>query len=171
MKINQIKTNPKNPRLIKDLRFKKLIKSILTFPEMLELRPIIIDENNMILGGNMRYKALKEILLLNIPIEIKAFELDAKRTVELNSFWLDFQEKKEVKILKSIDLTDSLKNEFIVKDNIGFGENDWDVLANEWDSVELEDWGLELPIFGDFEEPKEQGEKEEKRCPHCNELL
>ena len=121
VKINAIKTNPKNPRLIKDDKFKKLVKSIQEFPQMLELRPIVVDENNIILGGNMRYKACIEAGL------------------------------KEVYILKAEDLTEQQKDEFIVKDNVGFGEWDWDILANEWDTDKLTDWGLDLPIFKDDE--------------------
>ena len=88
---------------------------------MLELRPIVVDENNIILGGNMRYKACIEAGL------------------------------KEVFILKAEDLTEQQKDEFIVKDNVGFGEWDWDILANEWDTDKLQDWGLNLPIFKDDE--------------------
>lgn len=117
VKINSIKTNPKNPRLIKDDKFKKLVKSIQEFPQMLELRPIVVDENNIILGGNMRYKACIEAGL------------------------------KEVFIVQAKDLTEQQKDEFIVKDNVGFGEWDWDILANEWDTDKLQDWGLTFPIF------------------------
>jgi|688.fasta_scaffold165288_3 DNA modification methylase len=116
VKISEIKPNPKNPRLIKDEKFKKLVKSIIEFPQMLELRPIVVDENNIILGGNMRFKALKE----------------AGHT--------------EVSIVRANDLTSEQKDEFIVKDNVGFGEWDWDTLANEWDTDKLTDWGLDLPI-------------------------
>ena len=117
VKINSIKTNPKNPRLIKDDKFKKLVKSIQEFPQMLELRPIVVDENNIILGGNMRYKACIEAGL------------------------------KEIFILKAEDLTEQQKDEFIVKDKVGFGEWDWDILANEWHTDKLQDWGLDLPIY------------------------
>lgn len=127
VKINAIKTNPKNPRLIKDDKFKKLVKSIQEFPQMLELRPIVVDENNIILGGNMRYKACIEAGL------------------------------KEVFILKAEDLTEQQKDEFIVKDNVGFGEWDWDILANEWDTDKLTDWGLDLPIFKEYEEIEPSG--------------
>jgi len=116
VKINSIKTNPKNPRLIKDDKFKKLVNSIKEFPQMLELRPIVVDENNIILGGNMRHKACIEAGL------------------------------KEVFIVQAKDLTELQKDEFIVKDNVGFGEWDWDILANEWDTEKLTDWGLDLPL-------------------------
>ena len=117
VKLSEIKPNPKNPRLIKDEKFKKLVQSIKDFPQMLELRPIVVDENNVILGGNMRFKALKE----------------AGHT--------------EVSIVRANDLTSEQKDEFIVKDNVGFGEWDWDSLANEWDVDKLEEWGLDIPIF------------------------
>ena len=113
VKITEVKTNPNNPRLIKDDKFKKLVKSIKEFPQMLELRPIVVNDDMVVLGGNMRLKACKEAGL------------------------------KEVPIIKASDLTDEQQKEFIVKDNVGFGEWDWDVLANEWDAVQLEEWGLD----------------------------
>ena len=116
VKISEVKTNPKNPRLIKDDKFKKLVKSIQEFPQMLELRPIVVDENNIVLGGNMRLKACKEAGM------------------------------KEVYIVKAENLTELQKDEFIVKDNVGFGEWDWDMLANEWDVEKIQDWGLDLPV-------------------------
>jgi hypothetical protein len=116
VKISEIKPNPKNPRLIKDEKFKKLVKSIIEFPQMLELRPIVVDENNIVLGGNMRLKACKEVGL------------------------------KEVFIVRANDLTEQQKDEFIVKDNVGFGEWDWDMLANSFEVEQLEDWGLDVPI-------------------------
>jgi ParB-like chromosome segregation protein Spo0J len=127
VKISDVKTNPKNPRLIKDDKFKKLVKSIQEFPQMLELRPIVVDENNIVLGGNMRLKACIEVGL------------------------------KEVFIVKADDLTEQQKDEFIVKDNVGFGEWDWDILANEWDTEKLQDWGLDIPIFKEYEEIEPSG--------------
>lgn len=117
VKISEIKTNPKNPRLIKDDKFRKLVKSIQEFPQMLELRPIVVDENNIVLGGNMRLKACIEVGL------------------------------KEIYIVKAEDLTEEQKDEFIVKDNVGFGDWDWDLLANEWDVEKLDEWGLTIPSF------------------------
>lgn len=114
LKINEIKPNESNPRVIKDDRFKKLVKSIKDFPEMLELRPIVVDENMIVLGGNMRLKASKEAGLKTVCVEI------AK------------------------GLSEEQKKEFIVKDNVGFGEWEWDMLANEWNSVDLSDWGLNV---------------------------
>jgi DNA modification methylase len=114
--IGTIIPNPVNPRIIKDDKFKKLVKSIQDFPQMLELRPIVVDGNMVVLGGNMRLKACIAAGL------------------------------KEVPIIVAEQLTDAQKAEFIIKDNVGFGEWDWDLLANQWDVEALEDWGLELPF-------------------------
>ena len=114
--ISQVIPNPTNPRIIKDDKFKKLVKSIEEFPQMLELRPIVVDGNMVVLGGNMRLKACIAAGL------------------------------KEVPIIVADQLTDAQKGEFIIKDNVGFGEWDWDLLANEWDIEALTDWGLELPF-------------------------
>jgi site-specific DNA-methyltransferase (adenine-specific) len=114
--IGTIIPNPVNPRIIKDDKFKKLVKSIQEFPQMLELRPIVVDGNMVVLGGNMRLKACIAAGL------------------------------KEVPIIVADQLTDAQKAEFIIKDNVGFGEWDWDLLANQWDVEALEDWGLELPF-------------------------
>ena len=114
LKINELKPNESNPRIIKEAKFKKLVKSIQDFPEMLELRPIILDENNVILGGNMRYKACVAAGL------------------------------KEVTVKIAKGLTEEQKEEFIVKDNVGFGEWDWDILGNEWNNEKLGEWGMDV---------------------------
>ena len=126
VKISKVKPNETNPRFIKDSKFKKLVKSIKEFPEMLKLRPIVVNKDMVVLGGNMRLKACKEAGL------------------------------KEVYILKADDLTEEQQKEFIVKDNVGFGEWDWDILANEWDAYLLEDWGLDVPSIDDFTGVEEQ---------------
>jgi DNA modification methylase len=122
--IGDIKPNPDNPRHITDAKFKKLVASIRDFPQMLELRPIVVDSDGMILGGNMRLRACKEAGL------------------------------KEVPVIYADQLTEEQKREFIIKDNVGFGEWDWDVLANEWDEVVLDAWGLDVPGFDIEEEPE-----------------
>ena len=120
VKISEVKPNPKNPRIIKDGKFHKLVKSIQEFPDMLNKRPLIVftdvDNKYVVLGGNMRLKACKEIGL------------------------------KEIPIIVADEWTEEQKNEFLIKDNVGFGEWDWDSLANEWDTDKLEDWGLDLPV-------------------------
>lgn len=113
-KISAIKRNPNNPRILKDDKFAKLTQSIKDFPQMLEIRPIVVNDDMIVLGGNMRLKACKEAGL------------------------------KEVPVIKVSDLSEEQQREFIIKDNVGFGEWDWDLLANEWDTDLLEDWGLEL---------------------------
>ena len=120
MNLSEIHINPSNPRIIKDERFKKLVKSISEFPKMMSLRPIIVDADGMILGGNMRFKALKELKYKDIP--------DA---------WVKC----------ASELTDEEKQRFIIEDNVPFGEWDFDILANEWDAVQLTDWGLDIPDF------------------------
>jgi ParB-like chromosome segregation protein Spo0J len=123
VKITQIKNNPNNPRIIKDVKFKQLVQSIKDLPEMLELRPIVVNADMVVLGGNMRLKACIEAGL------------------------------KEVPIIIADNLDEAKQKQFIIKDNIGYGEWDWNVLANEWEVEELEHWGLELPIFADSKEP------------------
>ena len=114
VKIKELQTNEKNPRVIKDDKFKKLVKSIKEFPKMLELRPVIVNDEMTILGGNMRYRACIEAGLKEIPVVI------------------------------ANELTEEEQKEFIVKDNVGFGEWDWSILANEWDNQELKEWGLDV---------------------------
>lgn len=114
--ISKIKPNPSNPRLIKDDKFLKLVKSIKDFPQMLEIRPIVVNEDMIILGGNMRLRACQDAGL------------------------------KEVPVIKASKLTPEQQKEFIIKDNVGFGEWDWAMIANEWDEQQLTDWGLDLPL-------------------------
>ena len=114
IKITEVKPNENNPRFIKDYKFKKLVNSIKEFPEMLKLRPIIVNTDMVVLGGNMRLRACKEAGL------------------------------KEVWVSKADELTEQQQREFIIKDNVGFGEWDWDLLANEWNNIELKDWGLDV---------------------------
>lgn len=120
VKINEIKLNPNNPRLIKDDKFEKLVKSIKDFPEMLNIRPIVVNDDMVILGGNMRFKACKEAGLKEVPI-IKASGLSAEK-----------------------------QREFLIKDNVSGGEWDW-TLLQKWDSLQLDEWGLDIPIFKDAE--------------------
>lgn len=114
VKINSVKLNPNNPRIIKDDKFKKLVQSIKDFPEMLNIRPIVVNQDMIILGGNMRYKACKEAGLKEVPIIVT-------------------------------DLSEEKQREFLIKDNTSGGEWDWEVLANEWNAQELEEWGLDVP--------------------------
>ena len=121
--IKEVKSNTANPRIIKDGKFKQLVQSIKEFPEMLELRPIVVNADMVVLGGNMRLKACIDAGL------------------------------KEVPIIIADSLDEAKQKEFIIKDNVGFGEWDWNVLANEWEVEELAAWGLDLPL--DFEDETE----------------
>jgi len=131
VKISQIKPNPKNPRTIKDERFEKLKKSIQDFPDMLNKRPLVCftdtDGKYVVLGGNMRLKAAKDLGL------------------------------KELPIIFADEWTEEQKAEFLIKDNVGYGEWEWQQLATDWDNQKLEEWGLEIPIFknGDEDELKD----------------
>jgi hypothetical protein len=120
VKLSEVKSNPNNPRIIKDDKFGKLVKSIKEFPKMLEIRPIVVNADMIVLGGNMRLKACKEAGL------------------------------KEVPIIFADDLTEDEQKQFIIKDNVGFGEWDWDMLANEWEEDLLQDWGLDIPFLEDI---------------------
>ena len=137
----QIKPNRHNPRIVNKAKFEKLKQSIKELPEMLELRPIILNADNVILGGNMRYKAL----------------------IELGY--------KEVPVIRAEELTERQAQEFLIKDNLSYGDWDFDILANEWDSVDLEDWGLDVWQNEDdilaHEEQKETKEDDKVVCALC----
>lgn len=122
MKVSKIKTNMDNPRICKDDKFKKLVKSIREFPKMMELRPIVVDADNMILGGNMRLKAIQELGMKDIP-----------------DTW----------VKRADELTEDEKRRFIISDNSNFGEWDMNALANAWEVEELEAWGVDSPSFDD----------------------
>ena len=144
MKINEIYLNPKNPRTIKDEKYQKLKTNIKEFPKMMKLRPIIIDDKNMIIGGNMRYRVLQDLGYTEIP---------------------------EGWVVKASELTEDEKRRFIITDNLPYGDWDYDILGNDWDLEELKDWGMEL---GEFETEEGFKEKEidenietENECPKC----
>jgi ParB-like chromosome segregation protein Spo0J len=117
VKISEVKNNPNNPRVIKDDKFEKLVRSIKEFPKMLEIRPIVVNDDMIVLGGNMRLKACKEAGL------------------------------KEVPIIKADDLTEDEQRQFIIKDNVSGGEWDWEMLQNDWNLEELDEWGLDVIGF------------------------
>jgi hypothetical protein len=124
--INDVNLSPTNPRVIKNKKFVKLVKSIKEFPDMLKVRPIVVDNDMVVLGGNMRLRACMEAGL------------------------------KQVHIIKASDFTEEQKREFVIKDNSSFGEWDWDLLANEWEINDLSDWGLDIPAsyFDEDVEPE-----------------
>ncbi len=139
MKLSDIKANPNNPRVIKDEKFEKLVKSISEFPKMMELRPMVINSDNIVLGGNMRLKALKHLGYKEVPEE-----------------W----------VKRADELTEEEQRRFIIADNVGFGEHDWEMLANEWDIDELNDWGLDIPGF-EIEPEVLEAEEDDFDVPEC----
>lgn len=131
MKLSEIRLNPDNPRFIRDDRFKKLKDNIKAFPKMMKLRPIVVDDNGIILGGNMRYRAIMELGYNDLP-----------------DGW----------VVKASELTEDEKRRFIITDNVGYGEFDMDSLANEWDLEELQEWGVEL---GELDTQLEEAEEDD----------
>lgn len=118
MKLKDIKLNPSNPRVIKDHKFEKLVQSIKDFPEMLAIRPIVVNAEMVVLGGNMRFRACQAAGLTEVPVMIAE------------------------------ELTEEQQKEFIIKDNVGFGEWDWDMIADQWDDKQIVEWGLDVVGFG-----------------------
>ncbi len=131
IKLSTIKANPNNPRVIKDAQFEKLVNSIKEFPKMMELRPLVVTADNIVLGGNMRLKALKE---------------------------LGYKEVPENWVKSAESLTEDEQRRFIIADNVGFGDHDWELLRAEWDIEELADWGLDVPAA------KEESEEDEEEA-------
>ena len=125
VKISDVKSNPNNPRIIKDEKFHKLVESLKDFPEMAKVRPVVVNQDFVILGGNMRLKAMKEAGWKEVPVEV-------------------------------VDWAEEQQREFIIKDNVGFGEWDWEMLANEWDAEDLEKWGVDVPGFEDFSDKNKE---------------
>ena len=175
IKLNKIKVNDKNPRTITEDKLRRLIESILVFPKMLTIRPIVIDDKGVALGGNMRTRALKEIKKLGrdaIPERLQQIRQYANKPQEekneLLAHWDAWFKDETVPVIHAESLTEEEKREFIIKDNSSFGAWDWDVLANEWEPEQLEDWGVDtwkMPseeelddFFLDTEEPAEKND-------------
>lgn len=139
--ISKIKYNQNNPRRITNDKFAKLVQSIRDFPEMLRLRPIVVNDDMIVLGGNQRLRASKRAGLKIVPI------------------------------IKASDLTEDQQREFIIRDNASSGDWDWDALANEWNDVKLNDWGLDVPKFDDGSDDEtdkaDNQKKDTKTCPAC----
>tara|TARA_R110000796_G_scaffold21344_1_gene62870 strand:+ start:6613 stop:7194 length:582 start_codon:yes stop_codon:yes gene_type:complete len=134
--IKKVKPNPKNPRVIKDHKFNELVTSIIKFPKMMEKRTIVVDENMVVLGGNMRLRA--------------AFDAGLKKV------WIDDTE----------GWTEEEKQEFIIKDNVSFGQWDFEALANDWEGTDLSSWGVDIwqdnqSEFFSFESEDDEGSKNE----------
>jgi hypothetical protein len=126
--VGEIKPNPNNPRLIKDDKFKKLVQSLKDFPEMAEVREVVVNKDHVILGGNMRFRAMKEAGWTDVPVKV-------------------------------VDWSEDKQREFVIKDNVSGGEWDWDILANEWKVEQLEEWGLDFPIYDEPDIDLPNGDK------------
>lgn len=133
IKVSTLKKNPSNPRQIRGEKLELLKKSVTEFEKMMELRPIIVDETNTVLGGNMRLAAIKSLGIKEVP-----------------DTW----------IKRAETLTEDEKKRFVITDNSAFGEYDWDLIANEWSDLPLSDWGLDLPEFETVETAPEEDESQ-----------
>lgn len=144
--LSRIVENKDNPRTITENKFKKLVRSLLTFPRMLTLRPIVVDETMTVLGGNMRLKALSQIATMDRDSLRSVISENEKLTSgeldKLTNYWLGWQKNPVATIVNADDLTEAQKKEFIIKDNVGFGDWDMEMLANNWDTRKLADWGM-----------------------------
>jgi hypothetical protein len=140
-KAADLKQNESNPRYITEENYNKLKKSLTDFPEMLRLRPLVVDDNDVVLGGNMRLRAIKELGIEQVPV------------------------------LHAGDLTEEQKQQFVIKDNLPFGYWDWDVLANEWDVADLTEWGLDVPVFNEEEEEVDVSDLEESMETYLNNTI
>ena len=156
--LSKIKANQQNPRVISESRLKKLINSLLVFPAMLSLRPIVIDDNNVILGGNMRQTALSRISQMTWDEVLAQLETLPEYNelpdggAAVREYWEAFLNKPQAEVIYASELSESEKQQFIIKDNVSYGDWDYDELEN-WDAAKLEDWGVDtlLPDFGSAE--------------------
>ena len=159
--LSKIRLNPANPRIIRDEKYRKLVRSVAQFPKMLDLRGIVIDAGKMILGGNQRFRAIADILKMPEP---ELLEILEGRTAEF-ALWEILREKKAVPenwIVDGSDMTDDEIRRFIIADNVEFGEHDFDALANGWDADELEGWGVDVP---DFAGGKQEAQEDDYEMP------
>jgi hypothetical protein len=155
IKLSKLVPNDLNPRFIRDSKYKKLLKSINESGAFMELRPIIVDENMIILGGNMRYKACQELKMKDVHYDVFTREMADK-----------MNEKAVLENRKTFTYEEYC-NEFVIKDNVGFGEWEYDILANTWDQTKLEEWGLDIHTnsdinLEDFFEENGDSEKDQK---------
>lgn len=156
VKLSQVSVNEANPRQIEKEAFSKLITSLLVLPKMLELRPIVVDAAMSALGGNMRYRALcaiseysEEELRSKLGESNDFMKKTEGEQEALVNYWLRWIDSPTAPIIEATELTEQEQREFIIKDNVGFGGWDMDMLANQWDMSELADWGLDMPFAGD----------------------
>lgn len=163
MKLSQIARNAENPREISQGKFDALVLSILAFPKMLELRPIVVDELNQALGGNMRKAALDAIAAMPVEeLRQRLRSMSAMPFMEREGYvrhWVQWQASPEVPVISVLDMDEVEKRQFIIKDNLSYGEWDWDKLANEYDSDMLQEWGMDVWSFKEPEAESNQTEQ------------
>ena len=151
VKISQLQVNEQNPRTCTDKQFDKLVRSVITFPKMLEVRPIVVGEGGVALGGNMRLRALQAIatmtdveIMSNIEQSAKYKDRTQCERDALLRYWQKWQHDPMVSVVRTDNMTEDERREFIIKDNVGFGAWDWDMLANDWDKDILSEWGMDV---------------------------
>lgn len=174
--LSRVSENEANPRTITEANFQKLVKSILVFPKMLQLRPIVVDETYKALGGNMRTRALCHIVSMTPEAIMDVLDTDQRLTdaekLAIANYWSQWKEQPTATIVKASDLTEGQKKEFIIKDNAGFGDWDTNALANQWNTDLLKDWGVEsfnnYDISGFFDEDNKSIGNEEKTAQNEN---
>lgn len=174
--LSRVSENEANPRTITEANFQKLVKSILVFPKMLQLRPIVVDETYKALGGNMRTRALCHIVSMTPEAIMDVLDTDQRLTdaekLAIANYWSQWKEQPTATIVKASDLTEGQKKEFIIKDNAGFGDWDTNALANQWNTDLLKDWGVEsfnnYDISGFFDKDDKSIGNEEKTAQNEN---
>lgn len=159
VKVTQVAVNAANPRLITEEKFHKLVISLLVFPKMLEYRPVVVDDKLTALGGNMRVKALQHIAEMSLEEIMQTFDTNkdfqAKMKAEqgqIIEFWQAWKKQPTIPIIKASTLSEIEQKEFIIKDNVSFGRWDWDMLANEWETDKLIDWGMDCDFLRNGED-------------------
>lgn len=177
VKISQLVENKDNPRYITKPAFEKLVKSILIFPRMLKIRPIVVDGNYKVLGGNMRLKALErieEMQAAEIRASLESLQTYNRKTelerANLLKYWAEWQANPVAPVICVEQMSEEEQREFVIKDNVGFGEWNFDVLANEWDDVQLTEWGMNLPQPDSEMENNEEAKQEEKKPDYIVEI-
>lgn len=168
VKLAHVRVNTANPRTISEEKFDKLVNSILALPKMLDLRPIVVDEQMVALGGNMRYRALCGIEQMSIGeltrrlSSIRGFGKKADEEKQtLLAYWKQWKAAPTAVIIRATEMTEDERREFVIKDNVAFGEWDMDMLANEWDDQDLTDWGLDLWANGEDNEGEQDVKEDE----------
>lgn len=171
-KLSQLRVNDANPRQIIEDKFSTLVDSVLSLPKMLEIRPVVTDDNGVILGGNMRFRALTAIAAMTpegLEKRLRSLlSVRAKSEAEKDAlvrYWADWLNNPTAAVIRASSLTEAERREFIIKDNVSGGSWDWDALANEWDTEELLEWGVDIPELDD------EAEKDKTNPPDKCEIV